>query len=382
MGNIRASDTANSTFTYDFHLSKNDFTCFPIGIWKRLLNHTLRDHYDELLFYGDPQGEDGLHHELATYLLRFRGVVCRKEQIVIGAEQHLLMNYLALMLRNCASGLAVENPCYPLIHAAFQSHGYEVFHVTEPDGGISISGLQDTGARIAAVAPSHQYPSGRVIPFNERMALLEWAKENEAYIVEDDYGGELRYPGQPVPALQGIDPSANVIYIGGFSQILAPDLCIHYMVLPNNLIESFHEIRRTFVFEQSSSRIYQRTLQRFMEQGHFEKHVRKMRNLYRRKNHMLSDALETHFRDVGEVMNVEAGLHVILKLQASPSEQEMVEAVRPYGIRIAAASPFYASGGALSQERRFIIGFGGIASERIDEGIHLLRKLWKPYLGA
>ncbi|MBO9597783.1 MAG: PLP-dependent aminotransferase family protein [Cohnella sp.] len=378
--NVIAAGVADTEYAFDFHMAKNDFTHFPVDTWKRLLNHTLREEYNELLFYGDPQGESGLRDELTAYLGRFRGVVCRKEQIVIGAEQHLLMNYLAVMLRNHSSGIAVENPCYPLIPSTFQAQGYELFSLTDADKGISIEKLTRTTARIVAVSPSHQFPNGRVMPFHERIALLEWAKANQAYIVEDDYGGELRYHGQPVPALQGLDPTANVVYVGGFSQILAPDICIHYLVLPETLIEPFHHIRRRLMFELSSSRIYQRTLQRFMAQGYFEKHVRKMRNLYRRKNRVLADALDARFRGKGVVINGETGLHLILKLRTSQSEQEMVAAVRPYGIRVAAASPFYAGGKPQPRERHFIIGFGGIALERIEEGVGLLRELWDPYL--
>lgn len=378
--NVAMSGMADPAYSYDFHMSKNDFSCFPVSIWRRLLNHTLREEYEELLYYGDPQGEAGLRKELAAYLYRFRGVVCGQEQIVIGAEQHLLMNYLAAMMRDLSPGIAVENPCYPLIPSTFQAQGYELFHVTEADKGISISRLQSTPARIVAVSPSHQFPGGRVMPFNERLELLEWAKENQAYILEDDYGGELRYHGQPVPALQGLDSTANVIYIGGFSQILAPDLCIHYMVLPEALLEPFHDTRRRLMFELSSSRIYQRTLQRFMEQGYFEKHVRKVRNLYRKKNRKLAEALEAQFRGLGEVINAEAGLHVVLKLHASASEKEMVDAVKLYGIRIASGTPFYAGRKSRSEERKFIIGFGGIKSERIEEGVSRLRELWNPYL--
>src|SRR5690606_36421704 len=140
--------------------------------------------------------------------------------------------YLAILLKGISPTIAVEDPCYPLIACAFQAEGFTVLTATEADKGIDISRLLQASTRIVAVAPSHQFPGGRVMPINERMELLKWAKEQEGYIIEDDYGGELRYVGQPVPALQGLAPDANVTYVGGFSQILAPDMCIHYMVLP------------------------------------------------------------------------------------------------------------------------------------------------------
>lgn len=368
------------SIVYDFHLSKNDLSPFPLRIWSRLLHHTLLKEYEELFHYGDPQGEAGLREELAAYLYRFRGVICRREQIVIGAEQHLLMHFLAVMLRGFSSGIAVENPCYPLIPSVFQEHGYEVIPLTEADQGIAVSRLQRTPARVIAAAPSYQFPGGRVMPLSERLELLQWAKENQAYLIEDDYGGEFRYQSQPIAALQGLDPQANVIYLGGFSQILAPDVCIHYMVLPETLLEPYHAIKRRLLFEMSSSRIYQRTLQKFMEQGYFEKHVRKMRTHYRRKNRKLAEILETQFQGIGQIVNPDAGLHLVLKLRASATEQEMVDAARDHGIHVAAASPFYTGEIPPSAEREFIIGFGGIEWERMDEGVRRLREVWEDFL--
>jgi GntR family transcriptional regulator/MocR family aminotransferase len=309
-----------------------------------------------------------------------RGVVCHPQQIVIGAEQHLLMHLLGVMLQDFSPSIAVENPCYPLIPSAFRQQGYEVVPLTEADQCISAARLEQMNARILAVAPSHQFPGGRIMTIQERLDLLQWAKVKRACIIEDDYGGELRYQGKPIAALQGLDPAAMVVYVGGFSQIHAPDLCIHYMVLPEALLEPFHEVRRKLMFELSSSRIYQRTLQKFMQHGFFDKHVRKMRNLYRKKNHQLTESLETEFHGIGEVINADTGLHLILKVKGNVSEGEMVEAARKQGIHIAAASPFYWGDAPLpAEEKQFIIGFGGISSERIDAGVRRLREIWGPY---
>lgn len=369
-----------AAYPFDFHLCKNDFTGFPIHHWKRLLAETMRDEYNDLLFYGDYQGEAGLREELAAYLYRIRGVVCRKEQIVVGAEQHLLLHYLAILLKDISSVLAVEDPCYPLLPYTFQKEGYAISYVTEGDQGFDMSRLLKTSARIVAVSPSHQYPGGRVMPIIERMELLTWAEEYGGYIIEDDYGGELRYLGQPVPALQGLAPDVNVIYIGGFSQILAPDICIHYMVLPDSLLDTFHRLRRNLWFEQSSSRIYQRTLEKFMMQGYFEKHIRKMRNLYRKKSHKLAEALQNHFQEYGEVVSPHAGFHLILSLRASASENEMVQLARRHGILVASATAFYWDKSVYHPKKRFLIGFGGVAWDRIEEGVALLRQIWNPYL--
>lgn len=368
------------TYAYDFHIAKNDITSFPIEDWKRLLSQVVRQEYQELLFYGDAQGEAGLRNELALYLHRFRGVNCRKEQIVVAAEQHLLVHYLSLLMKDLPPVLAVENPCYPLIPAAFRSRGYHVATVTERDGGICYKRLKESGARVIALAPSHQFPGGRIMPAPERLDILNWSKASGGYIIEDDYGGEFRYNGQPISALQGIEPSVNVIYLGGFSQVLAPDLCIHYMVLPESLLEPFQRLKKELRFEGSSSRILQRTLQLFMEKGHFERHVRKMRAVYRSRSRILSESLRHYFQGNGDVQPADSGMHVILKMNASVSEAVMAAEARRNGLHVSQASLFYKDPTSAGPENRFLIGFGGIPLERIEEGIRKLRKVWEPYL--
>ncbi|WP_166244198.1 PLP-dependent aminotransferase family protein [Paenibacillus turpanensis] len=372
---------SEQVYIYDFHMAKNDNEHFPIRVWKKLFSQVLREDYEELLFYGDAQGEKELREQIATYLGRLRGVICRPEQIVIGAEQHLLMHYLALLLRDVSSVIAAEQPSYPLIPSTFESEGYEVYTIPPADhGGISVPHLEQSSARILFVSPSHRFPDGRVMPFSERLELLEWAKRREAYILEDDYGRELRYQGQSIPALQGVDSRANVIYLGGFSQILAPDLCIHYMVLPETLLPRYHSLRRTLLFESSCSRIVQRALRRFMEEGHFERHVSKMRNVYRQKNNVMVQSLRALFGEWGEIVNPEAGLHVILKLHSAVSEREMVRIARENGVFVAAASPYYPGLSDRNRERQFMIGFGGVPEERIHEGLLRLKELWAPSL--
>lgn len=367
-------------YDYDFHIAKNDFSVFPIEEWKRLMGQVLREQYSSLLFYGDAQGEAGLRKELSVYLHRFRGVVCRPEQVVIAAEQHQLVHYLTLLLKSLPPVLATENPCYPLIPAAFKSQSFRIAAVTEADSAVSYERLLESGARVIALAPSHQFPGGRVMPYAERLDILNWSKSSGGFIIEDDYGGEFRYQGQPVPALQGIDPAANVVYLSGFSQVLAPDMCIHFMILPEALVEPFQSLRRELLFEGSSSRILQRALQLFMEKGYYERHVRKMRTLYRKKSRMLAHLLQREFQGAGEAAPADSGMHVLLKLNASASETEMAAEARRNGLHIAEASLFYENGVSPGPENRFLIGFGGIPANLMEEGIRKLREVWGTYI--
>lgn len=178
------------------------------------------------------------------------------------------------------------------------------------------------------------------MPLTRRLELLEWAKKTDGFLIEDDYGGEFRYQGKPVPSLQGLLPNDHVIYLGGFSQVLAPDFCIHYMVLPERLVPSFHEMRRDIMFEASASRIHQRTLQLFMQKGYFEKHVRRMRNVYRKKNQQLTASIRNHFGSHADILGDSAGLHIILEVRSPLPEAELIALADQAGVRVSSAAFF------------------------------------------
>jgi GntR family transcriptional regulator/MocR family aminotransferase len=370
---VPARDT--TVYTYDFHLSKNDFSCFPFTIWRRLLNQILRQEQKDLLFYGDPQGERGLRQEISRYLHQFRGVVCFPEQIVIGAGSHVLLTFLSLLLREHAREIGVENPGYPLISLTFQQHGYRVRPISLEEDGISIGELYESNVRLVYVTPSHQFPRGMMMPVAKRLQLLEWATQVNGFVIEDDYDGEFRYHGRPAPSMQGLLPQSRVIYMGGFSKALAPALRINYMVLPEILLDRYHELEYETLFEQSSSPLLQKAMQLFMERGYWEEHVRKMRNVYRKKHDLLVETLEETFQEKGEIIGKGAGLHVLLKVHSPRSERELIEKAKRAGIRMSSAA--YTWMKPPTEERKeFFIGFGGVPLVQIEKGIRLLHKVW------
>lgn len=374
-----ASLPKRKDWTYDFHLSKNDFSPFPFSIWKRLFNQLFQPETGDLLFYGEAQGEPGLRQEIASYLRQFRGVVCHPDRIVIAAEQHLLIQFLGQMLKHHGNAVAVEDPGYRIIPATLRAIGYHIHPIALDEEGLRPDLLRLSSARIASVSPSHQFPLGIVMPLTRRLELLEWAKETDGFLIEDDYGGEFRYQGRPVPSLQGLIPNDHVIYLGGFSQVLAPDFCIHYMVIPERLIPSFHELRRDIMFEASASRIHQRTLQLFMQTGYFEKHVRRMRNVYRKKNQQLTASIRNHFGSHADILGDSAGLHIILEVRSPLPEAELIALADQAGVRVSSAA-FFWNKPEERIEKRFMIGFGGIDMDLIDEGIRLLLDTWAPHL--
>ncbi|MNN06450.1 HTH-type transcriptional regulatory protein GabR [compost metagenome] len=291
----------------------------------------------------------------------------------------MLLLLLGQMLNAETNAVAVEEPGYRIVPATLAALGFTVHPIPLDEHGLRPDLLRTSGARIASVSPSHQFPTGIIMPLSRRLELLEWAKAVDGYLIEDDYGGEFRYQGKPVPALQGLVPNDRVIYLGGFSQVLAPDLCIHYLVLPEHLVPRFHALRRHTLFEASASGIHQRTLQRFMQEGHFERHIRRMRNLYRKKNRQLVASLTNHFGKRAAVTGDSAGLHLLLSVKSSLPEKELLRLAQEAGVRIASAA-FYWNAPLETEQKSFMLGFGGIAMERIDEGVSRLYQAWSPYL--
>lgn len=361
-------------YTYDFHLSRNDFSRFPHTQWRRVTAEVMQQSPD-VLFYGDPQGELGLRKEICTYLEHFRGVRTNPDHIVIAADQMTLLVFLAMLLQDRYSVIGLENPGYPLIAAAFRRMGYQLERIPlEPDG-LDVSRLLASEATLVAVTPSHQYPQGMVMSVSKRLQLLEWAQQQQGYIIEDDYDGEFRYHGRPIPSLQGWMESSRVIYMGGFSQIMAPALSLHYMVLPPELMEAFRALQYELLFEQSASRIHQCAMELFMKRGYLEQHIRKMRKVYRRKHDILVEAIKQHFAGWGEVIGQNAGFHIVLRVHTEHTEAELLQVARMAGIHVASSA--YTWHGTGHQERReFIIGFASMDEERIEEGIVQLSQVW------
>ncbi|WP_145044598.1 PLP-dependent aminotransferase family protein [Paenibacillus xylanexedens] len=364
---------------YDFHMSRNDFSLFPYAKWQQYTNRIWREEADKLLFYGDPQGEWGLRCEIATYLGQFRGVRCSPEQVVVGAEQHLLMTLLVQTLLKLGGmhSIGVERPGYRLLPGTFRHYGYQVVPIPLDDEGLDITALERAEVKLVGVSPSHQFPMGMTMPIARRLALLDWAEREQAYIIEDDYDGEFRYHGRPIPSMQGLREDSRVIYMGGFSQVLAPTLCVHYMVLPMELMHGFREMYRDVLFEQSASRFIQRTLEVFMREGELGKHIRKMRNLYKRKHDLLVHSIRRHFGEHAEISGQNAGFHLVLRITSSQTATALVRAAAEKGVQV--SSTAYLWGDADSPKdgkKEFIIGFAGIEAAHIDYGIEALAEAW------
>ncbi|MEH7252443.1 PLP-dependent aminotransferase family protein [Neobacillus niacini] len=362
-------------YLYDFHISKIDRSVFPTKTWKKLFSEALTDEHFEL-DYGNPQGEKGLRQEIANYLHHFRGVRCFPDQIVIAGDQSFLIFILSSLLLQNYRELAIENPGYMLVPSLFQRMGYTILPLSLDNDGINIHHLEESGSRLVVTTPSYQFPTGTMMSLERRIALLEWANKTNGYIIEDDYDGEFRYYGEPLPSLQGLDPNTNVIYLGGFSQVLAPAISIHYMVLPENLLEDYHRLRIELMLEQSSSRMQQKTLQRFIEEGFLAKHVRKLRQLYMEKHDKLVSSLEKYLSEKVTVVGSGAGFHIVIQVNDCRTSDELVTLAKGVGVRVINGAFYWSK--PLEFSPTIMIGFAGIPLHSIDDGIKTLASAWFP----
>lgn len=347
---------------------------FPYHIWRKLSRQTLVDDNRQLFQSGNPQGEPGLREVIRGYLHSARGVNCTAEQIIVGAgSEYLLM--LLYQILGTDRRVAMENPTYMQAYRVFISLGYPVVPVETDDLGMEPVGLERSGADVAYVMPSHQYPTGAVMPVGRRQDILRWAKaEPERYLIEDDYDSEFRYKGKPIPALQGMDKTGKVIYLGTFSKSIAPAIRVSYLVLPPELLKRYR--KQVGFYASTVSRIDQNMLYQFLSQGHFERHLNRMRGIYKAKHDALLNALKP-MEDLFTIRGEYAGLHILLTHKAGVPEETLVAAALEAGVRVYGISSCYIHPDQVRLTSTVVIGYANLTEEEIREGVRLLGEAWE-----
>ncbi|KFN01245.1 PLP-dependent aminotransferase family protein [Bacillus clarus] len=358
-------------YKFDFTQTGVAVDAFPFNIYRKITNEVWQLENKELLFLGHPQGEVSLREEIASYLYESRGVRCSASQIVIGAGTQILVKLLFQLLKG--SSYAVENPGYHRKMVVFEKGEQNVQMLSLDKDGICISELENSPANIVFVTPSHQFPCGMIMPITRRMQLLQWAKKEDGrYIIEDDYDSEFRYSGKPIPALQGLDTDGKVIYMGTLSKALLPSLRMSYMVLPKRLIQLYQE--QYLFYTQSVSRIDQEVIGRFLHGGHWEKHIHKMRVVYRKKRDILVSVLHKYFSNKVEVIGEDSGLHILLKVYNGMNEEELIRSAAIYSVKVYPVSVYYKEGNAPTNT--VLLGFAILSEETIEEASQLLYRAW------
>ncbi|MGG3889879.1 PLP-dependent aminotransferase family protein [Metabacillus fastidiosus] len=359
---------------YDFRYGDVDVAHFPLATWRKLSNQCLQSEQVELFSYGDPQGKTGLRVEIAKYLYDSRGVNCSPNQIIIGAGIQYLLSVLSGLMGISNNSIAMEEPGYDGVRTIFRHNGFNIHPIPLDKDGLNIHKLDESKSRIVYITPSHQFPYGMVMPIAKRIQLLKWAADLDGIIIEDDYDSEFRYVGKPIPSLQSLDTNHRTVYLGTFSKCLLPSLRIAYMILPPDLLDLYnkHGYR---LYDQTVSWFHQKTLELFMSNGHWETHIRKMRNIYRRKQSTLIETIRELMGEQVTVIGQNAGLHILLRVHNGMNETELINAAAQERVKVYAVSPFWEKQ-TQAETSMVQIGFGGLSNEDIVLGIHSLYRAW------
>lgn len=363
---------------YRFDLSPDsvDLSGFPFKEWSNITRELMLDRGDRLLQSGNPAGDENLRESIANYLHRVRGVNCRPGQIVVGAGNEYLQMLLAQILGR-KHKIAMENPTYLPAYHTFKNLGYEVVPVELDKDGICIQKLNESGADVAYVMPSHQFPTGVVMPMRRRLQLLGWAMAGDnRYIIEDDYDSEFRYRGKPIPSLQGSDITGKVIYLGTFSRSIAPALRVSYMVLPGKLLERYRE--RCGFYASTVSRIVQNTLYEFMERGYFERNLNKMRRIYKKRHELLLECLKQSGWCT-KIFGEHSGLHLLAQTDTGLGEEQIIERCRKKDIRIRGLSEYDITEKEKDNHPVLILGYGALKEEEIPEAVEKISGIFCDY---
>ncbi|KAB2335123.1 PLP-dependent aminotransferase family protein [Bacillus mesophilum] len=368
----KKTEKTNFDYKYDFRMGKVDQDSFPTALWRNLNNQVLFD--NDIFSYGSQQGEPELRLELAKYLYQSRGVSCSSTQIIIGGGIQQLLSLLCLIIGfKEKKTIAIENPGYDGARAIFNHHGFQIKDIEVNESGISLSKLRQSDARFVYVTPSHQFPLGNVMPIAARMNLIQWANQVNGYIIEDDYDSEFRYKGKPIPALQGLDTFDRVIYLGTFSKSLLPSIRLGYMVLPKPLLEIYQ--REFNMYEQTVSKIHQKTLYLFMQRGHWQKHLRKMRSIYQKKNEILCKAIMKQMGNKVNIIGGDSGLHILLEITRVDTEENLIELAKKVKVKVYPTLKYWVQQNQ-APNPLILIGFGGMSADEIISGIEKLTKAW------
>ncbi len=348
---------------------------FPIESWTRIFSRRLRKLPRKSLDYADAAGYAPLREAIAKYLKASRGVSADASQVFITAGSQQALDAAFRILLDEGDEALIEDPNYIGARGALLAAGARLIPVPVDREGIDISRGSELSpaAKLAYVTPSHQFPLGVVMSLSRRLELLEWANQNSAWIIEDDYDSEFRYRGRPSEALHGLDNSGRVIYVGTFSKVLFPSLRLGYLVVPTDLIDVFE---RTLSFmSYHTSLIEQLVLTDFINEGHFGRHIRKMRVLYAERQKVLISAIDEHLNDFVEAKYDNAGMHVIAWLKGDLNAEAISIEAAKIGVYVPPLS-FYCMNA--QPPEGLLLGYTGVSNTEIRRGIRRLAELSPP----
>ncbi|OMD61121.1 PLP-dependent aminotransferase family protein [Paenibacillus odorifer] len=351
---------------------------FPMDQWQKALMNACRRASPDTLGYGPVEGSLGLRQEIARLLRSTRSMPVVPEQIVITSGATQALDILSRIFVSKGDHVIVEDPSHNVVREIFSFAGAVVTPIRVDLEGISVDELQvscDTikegphkKPKLAYVTPSHQFPFGVTLSMKRRVQLLEWAKANQAFIIEDDYDSEYRYEGPKLSSLAGLDVDGRVIYVGSFSKVLFPSLRIGYVVLPPTLIQPFLAVK--WITDRMSSALDQEALAEFIQNGYYARHVTQMGKLYAARRACLVKSLDAEFGSRVRYYGEEAGLHLLIELESNAEEYRIAELALRYGVRVYPASSYFV--GSKPQGPVFLLGYSNLTENQIKMGVNRL----------
>lgn len=353
----------------DFVNNSTATETFPFATWTKLLRETMSEQADNLMVRSPSGGIMELRNAIADYLYQFRGMNVAPQQIIVGAGTEYLYSLLIQLLGHDKI-YAVEDPGYQKITKIYRSNHVDCMPIPLDQQGVSVDALTASHADILHISPAHHFPTGIVTPISRRYEILSWAASGERYIIEDDYDSEFRLQGKPIPSLYSIDSSDKVIYINTFSKSLTSTIRISYMVLPKPLLSRYNE--ELSFYSCTVSNFEQYTLAKFIEKGHLEKHINRMRNYYRNLRDAILTCIEKHPSYCQTtILEKDAGLHFLLKIDTDINDTELIAKAATQSIHISCLNQYYATPQA-KDSHTIIINYSGIQLQDVEEAIKRL----------
>lgn len=355
---------------YDFRYGEPAYADLPLVAWARLLGRRARRLSVRRLAYQAPGGAEELRTALAGYLTRARGVVCAPEQILIVHGSQQAIDLTTRLLVDTGQRVVLEEPHYTGFAYCLTAVGAAIEHVPVDEHGMQVERLDAIrDARLVCVTPSHQFPAGGVLSLPRRLALLDWARARDAWVLEDDYDGEFRFASHPLECLQALDRHGRVLYSGTASKVLFPALRIGWLVVPPALLDVFRSALA--LSDTGTASIEQLAFADLIREGHLERHVRRMRARLAARRAALLDAVERELAGRATVLGQSAGLHVLLRLDQLPRRDvpRLRAACRERGVGVYPAAHFYAQP---PRQAELLLGYGGLAERAIRDGVRRL----------
>lgn len=338
---------------------------FPRKTWAKLSFTIWNETSPSAFGYDFPEGRPELRQVLSQYLLKTRGVDCHPDQIVITSGATQAMTLVSKLLLSPDDTVIMEDPITDDIQTIFKTTGARLYPVPVDENGLKTSLLPlNKNPRFVFVTPSHQFPLGGTLPIQRRIQLIHYSRQTNCYLVEDDYDSEFRYEGPPVSSLQGLEPE-RVLYIGSFSKILSPALRMGYLILPLQLIEQCRKLK--WFSDLHTPSLDQLVLARFIKEGHLERHISKMKKIYKSRRDFLIHCLNTTFSNKINILGDSTGLHLIVEFKEHHFSKELLEEIQRFEVKIYPVEDHTIEKG--KHPNQIILGYGHLSNEEIEEGI-------------